>query len=343
MTDAWRARRVLVTGDTGFKGTWLAIWLQQLGATVVGLGLPPEDTRGIHGAIDAASRVEHHDVDVRDASATGAAVRAAAPEVVFHLAAQAIVRRGYADPAGTYATNVVGTANVLDAIATTPSVAAVVVVTSDKVYRQDGTERRFRETDELGGNDPYSASKACAELVVAEWRRRAPQIPTATARAGNVIGGGDRGEDRLLPDVVRSIEASAPACIRNPSATRPWQHVLDALSGYLVLADALLDGRSVPPVVNFGPHDSAPVDAVLDAFIEHLGTGRWRLADGEHPHEDHRLALDVELADRALGWRPRLDLATALEWTAEWYRAQLDGGDVTTLTIEQIARFEALA
>lgn len=342
MTQRWRGRRVLVTGDTGFKGTWLAIWLQQLGATVVGVGLPPDDPRGIYAAIDAASRFEHHDVDIRDADAISAALRDTEPEVVFHLAAQALVRRGYADPARTYATNVVGTANVLDAVAAAPSVSAVVVVTSDKVYRQDGAERRFRETDELGGNDPYSASKACAELVVAEWRRRTPQIPTATARAGNVIGGGDRGEDRLLPDVVRSIEASASACIRNPSATRPWQHVLDALAGYLVLAEALLDGGHVVPAVNFGPNESAPVDAVLDAFIGHLGTGRWQLADGEHPHEEPRLALDVELATKALGWRSRLDLDTTLAWTAEWYRTQLEGGDVAARTLEQIARYEAL-
>lgn len=342
MTEAWRGRRVLVTGDTGFKGTWLVLWLQHLGATVVGAGLPPEDERAIYDAVDVAGRVEHHDVDVRDADATAALLRATEPDVVFHLAAQALVRRGYAEPALTYATNVVGTANVLDAIASTPSVRAVVVATSDKVYRQDSVERRFRETDELGGNDPYSASKACTELVVAEWRRRTPHVAVSTARAGNVVGGGDRGLDRLLPDVVRSIEAGATAAVRNPSATRPWQHVLDALSGYLALGAALLDGGA-PPAVNFGPEESAPVAAVLDAFTAQLGTGTWALADGEHPHEESRLALDAGLAADALGWRSRLDLATTLAWTAEWYRAQLDGGDVAARTLEQIERFEARA
>jgi CDP-glucose 4,6-dehydratase len=340
--EQWRGRRVLVTGDTGFKGAWLALWLQQLGATVIGAGLPPEDRRGAYVAVDLASRVDHHDVDVRDAAATTALVREAEPEVVFHLAAQAIVRRGYAEPALTYETNVVGTVNVLDAIAGTPSVAAAVVVTSDKVYRQDGTERRFLETDELGGNDPYSASKACTELAVAEWRRRTPHVKVSTARAGNVIGGGDRGQDRLLPDVVRCIEANQPASIRHPAATRPWQHVLDALAGYLLLADALLEGREAPPALNFGPERSATVADVLDAFIERLGRGTWTLAEGAQPHEEPRLSLDPTLADTTLGWRPRLDLPTSLDWTSSWYRAQLEGADLLAATLDQIARFEEL-
>lgn len=337
--DDWRGRRVLVTGDTGFKGTWLALWLQQLGATVVGLGLPPDDDAGIYVAIDGPSRFAHHDVDIRDAPAVADAVAGAAPDVVFHLAAQAIVRRGHAEPLLTYETNVLGTANVLEAIAATPAVRAAVVVTSDKVYRQDGADRRFREADPLGGNDPYSASKACAELVVGDWRRRAPGVRVATARAGNVVGGGDRGRDRLLPDVVRAVETDSPALIRNPAATRPWQHAVDALAGYLTLGAALVRGDDVPAAVNFGPTGSATVADVLDEFIGHLGAGRWAVDGGEQPHEDARLALDATLAAEALGWRSQVDLATTLAWTAEWYRAQRDGADLHALTLEQLARY----
>lgn len=330
---------MLVTGDSGFKGTWLALWLQQLGASVVGISLPQDDAKAIASVVDAGH--VHHDVDVRDAEATAEAIALAEPEVVFHLAAQALVRRSYVDPVLTYETNVVGTANVLEAISATPAVRAAVVVTSDKVYRQDGVDRQFTETDHLGGGDPYSASKACTELVVAEWRRRTPRVATATARAGNVVGGGDRAEDRLLPDVVRSIEGGVPVVIRNPAATRPWQHALDALGGYLALGAALLGGDEVAPAVNFGPTGSAPVASVLDDFIGHLGRGEWVLDQTEHPHEAPRLALDVTLARETLGWSPRIDLDTTLRWTAEWYGTQLEGGDLRALTLDQIARYEA--
>ncbi|HVM51870.1 MAG TPA: CDP-glucose 4,6-dehydratase [Acidimicrobiales bacterium] len=337
--EEWRGRRVLVTGDSGFKGTWLALWLQQLGATVVGVSLPPVDDRCINVAIGASDLFEHHDVDVRDADAVARVVGRIEPDFVFHLAAQAIVRRSYVEPLLTYETNVLGTANVLEAVAATSSISAIVVVTSDKVYRQDGLDRQFRETDHLGGDDPYSASKACAENVAAEWRRRTPRVATATARAGNVVGGGDRAQDRLLPDVVRAVESGAPAAIRNPAATRPWQHAVDALSGYLTLGAALLRGDETPPAVNFGPVGSAPVAEVLDEFIGHLGAGEWVLETGEQPHEDLRLALDASLAADALGWRSRVDLSTTLAWTAEWYRAQLEGRDLLALTLEQIARY----
>lgn len=341
--DGWRGRRVVVTGDSGFKGSWLTMWLRKMGATVVGLSLPPADPLGINLAVGAGSLIEHLDVDVRDAEATAAAMKHAAPDFVFHMAAQAIVRRSYVEPLLTYETNVIGTANVLDAIAATPSVTAALVVTSDKVYRQDGLDRQFRETDHLGGNDPYSASKACAELVVAEWRRRTPHIAVATARAGNVVGGGDRAQDRLLPDIVRSVETGTPVVIRNPTATRPWQHAVDALSGYLTLGASLARGDRVPAAMNFGPVGSAPVADVLDEFIRHLGVGEWVLEQAEQPHEDPRLALDVTLAREELGWQSRVDLSTTLEWTAEWYRAQLGGGDLLALTLEQIERYEARA
>lgn len=337
----WAGRRVLVTGHTGFKGAWLALWLRALGAEVTGVALAPEHADGIYAVLepwDLSSVL----VDVRDPAALTAAVRDAQPEIVFHLAAQPLVRRGYAERALTYDTNVVGTANLLDAVSATSTVRAVVVVTSDKVYRQDGADRPFREGDPLGGHDPYSASKACAELVVAEWSYRSGAVAVTTARAGNVIGGGDRAADRLLPDVVRGAETGVPTMIRNPNATRPWQHVLESLAGYLLLGERLLDGAAVPAALNFGPDGSATVAEVLTDFVAALGSGRWAIDDGEHPHEAPTLALDASLAREALGWRPRLDLPTALGWTAEWYRAQLEGADLGALTLEQIARYEAL-
>jgi CDP-glucose 4,6-dehydratase len=321
--------KVVITGDTGFKGAWLSLVLQRRGDDVVGLALPPDDPRGVYSV---ACDHEHRDVDIRDADAVRAALDDVRPDVVFHLAAQALVRRSYAEPALTYETNVVGTANVLDALPS--SVGAVVVVTSDKVYRQDGTPRAFVESDPLGGNDPYSASKACCELLVAEWSRRSP-IPVATARAGNVIGGGDRAADRLLPDVVRAVESGATTRKRNPGATRPWQHVLEPLRGYVLLADRLLAGDA-PPALNLGPVGSATVAAVLDRFIAALGAGSWERDKGEHPHEAPTLALDPSLARDALGWEPKLDLEESVALTAAWYRAQLDGADMRKLTLEQI-------
>ena len=331
MTD-WLGRKVVVTGDTGFKGAWLSLWLQQLGADVVGVSLPPDDGRGIYAV---AADHDHRDADIRDASAIARVLDAARPEVVFHLAAQALVRRGYEEPALTYETNVVGTANVLDALPS--SVAAVVVATSDKVYRQDGTARAFSESDPLGGNDPYSASKACAELVVAEWARRR-DTPVATGRAGNVIGGGDRGVDRLLPDVVRAVEAGTATKIRNPGASRPWQHVLDPLGGYLRLAERLLDGGA-PAAINFGPEQSATVSHVVEQFVAELGAGEWEVDDGEHPHEAPTLALDPTLAREAIGWTTRFDLQTSIAMTAQWYRAQHDSADLRALTLEQIRAY----
>lgn len=339
---SWRGRRVLVTGHTGFKGAWLVLWLRALGAEVTGIALAPEHADGIYAALepwDLSSVL----VDVRNPAALTAAVHVARPEVVFHLAAQPLVRRGYAEPALTYDTNVVGTANLLDAVSAMPTVRAVVVVTSDKVYRQDGADRPFVEGDPLGGHDPYSASKACAELVVAEWAQRAGGVAVATARAGNVIGGGDRAADRLLPDVVRGAETGVPAMIRYPNATRPWQHVLDPLTGYLLLAEHLLGGEAVPPALNFGPDGSASVAEVLTVFLDHLGRGTYTIDDAAQPHEAVSLALDASLARSTIGWRPRLDLTDALGWTAEWYRAQLAGLDVRALSLDQIARYEALS
>ena len=337
---SWSGRRVVVTGHTGFKGAWLARWLERRGADVTGVALPADDPAGI----GALAQVRGSHVDIRDRDATAAAIAAARPDVVFHLAAQPLVRRSYEQPLETYETNVLGTLHVLDGAAAAGA-GAVVVVTTDKVYRQDGTSRAFAESDPLGGDDPYSASKAATELLVAEWaRRHRGQVRVATARAGNVIGGGDRGVDRLLPDLVRAAESRVPAAIRHPAATRPWQHVLDPLAGYLVIAERLLDDAEVPAAVNLGPdRASAPVAQVVDAFITSLGRGAWTNDAGTHPHEAPTLALDATLARTTLGWRTRLDLRASVEWTASWYRTQLEGGDVLAITDQQLAAYEELA
>jgi CDP-glucose 4,6-dehydratase len=343
MSTSWAGRRVLITGHTGFKGSWLTLWLTKLGAEVAGLSLPTPYDNGINAALAPWDDIDDAVVDVRDAEAVRARITAVQPDVVLHLAAQALVRTSYEDPRFTYETYVMGAVNVLDAVLATPSVRAVVVVTSDKVYRQDGEPRPFREGDPLGGHDPYSASKACMEIVAHEWARRLPDVRTATARAGNVIGGGDRSPDRLLPDLVRSAESGVPARIRYPNATRPWQHVLEPLSGYLALAERLLGDEPFPASVNFGPREQElPVDVVADHFVNAMGAGAWE-TDGEpQPHEDARLALDASLAHETLGWQPRLSVKEGIEWAAEWYAAQAAGDDLRALTLEQIDRHERL-
>lgn len=348
MTSSWAGRRVLITGHTGFKGAWLALWLERLGATVSGLALPPEDPAGAFSALGPWPGMESHMVDLRDGPAVADAVVRADPEVILHLGAQALVRRSYADPAGTWAVNVVGTANVLEAARRLPALRSVVVVTSDKVYANLGDGRAFREDDRLGGNDPYSSSKAATELATASWRRSyfdGLGVGVATARAGNVIGGGDRGEDRLLPDLWRALESVATVRLRYPLATRPWQFVLEPLHGYLLLADAMARGvEGLPPAVNFGPDITAcvPVGAIVDRALRLWGAGRWEQEAGQHPHEAHLLHLDASLATTVLGWRPRLDVDTALDWTVAWWRAAAAGDDLRKLAVLQIEAYEEL-
>jgi len=353
----WQGRRVLVTGQTGFKGAWLCLWLERLGAKVNALALPPESP-ALYQSLTPWQGQVHRFGDIRDAETVQRAVAEAAPEVVFHLAAQAQVRRAYADPVGTYATNVMGTVNLLEAIAAQPGVRAVVVATTDKVYANPHTptaqgapmrDRPFVESDPLGGSDPYSASKAAAELVCRSYRvTRLSRSGTAlaTARAGNVVGGGDFSSDRLVPDFVRALRAGEPIALRYPDAVRPWQHVLEPLAGYLALAEALLDRPElVPPALNFGPapHEAARVAEVADALAAAFGVrSPWRQADGLHPPEAPHLRLNSDLAAQTLGWRPRLSLAQTLDWTAEWYRAEAEAGDVRALCHAQIERFSAL-
>lgn len=343
----WRGKRVLVTGHTGFKGGWLALWLQQLGADVTGIALPAPTDPSLFEAAHVAEGMRSLTGDIRDLAAVERAMRDHKPEVVLHLAAQALVRESYADPVGTYATNVMGTVHVLEAARRAGTVRALVVVTSDKCYKNLEWPWGYREQDELGGRDPYSNSKSCAELVSDAYRQAFDGPAIATARAGNVIGGGDWAADRLVPDAVRAAARGAPLELRNPDAVRPWQHVLEPLGGYLLLAERLWHDRTAHAEAwNFGPaeDDSRPVAWVAEHVQRRFDPDgpKWRQAGGTQPHEARTLRLDCAKARTRLGWQPRTDISVALDWTVTWYRAHQDGGDMRGLTLQQIAAFEAL-
>ncbi len=357
MTDHafWRGRRVFVTGHTGFKGAWLGLWLRSLGAIVTGYALRPATTPALFDLARVGDDISDIDGDVRDADHLRAALLEARPEVVMHLAAQALVLPGYTDPVGTYATNVMGTAHLLDAVRTCPGVRAVVVVTSDKCYDNREWLWGYREDEPMGGRDPYSSSKGCAELVTAAFRasffppdRHAEHgVAVATARAGNVFGGGDWAPDRLVPDIVRAIERGVPVHVRHPEAVRPWQHVLEPLAGYLRLAQRLVEAPDTAGGAwNFGPHDAdaRPVRELVEALTAKWGDGaRWHADPTARPHEAHHLRLDSSKARTLLGWRPALDLPAALDWTAAWYRECSRGADAKALTLAQIDRHRNLS
>ena len=329
-TGFWPGRRVLVTGHTGFKGAWLTLWLRLLGARVAGLALAPDSRPSLFEAAEVGTACERSVLaDIRDPAAVDAVFQAFRPEIVLHLAAQSLVRRSYARPVDTYGTNVMGTVHVLDAARRQPEVGAVLIVTSDKCYENREWPWGYRESDRLGGRDPYASSKACTELVTAAYRASffdgAGRAAVASARAGNVIGGGDWSEDRLVPDLIRAFAAGQPALIRHPDAVRPWQHVLEPLAGYLLLAERLAGSDSAGAEAwNFGPEDAdaRPVSALADALAQHWGAGAtWRRDPAVHPHEAAVLRLDSTKARQRLGWRPRLPLDRAIDWTAAWYRA----------------------
>lgn len=347
---ALSGKRVLLTGHTGFKGAWLGLWLTEIGARVFGYALPPETEPNLFDATSLAGRVDHHVDDIRDRDALERRVREVEPHVVFHLAAQALVRPSYRAPRETFETNVMGTVHLLEAIRVWGGPCVVVVVTSDKCYEPAGG-RAHRETDPLGGHDPYSASKGAAELAVASYRRSffLPErfgehgVALASVRAGNVIGGGDWSEDRLLPDIVRAVAQGEPPPIRNPGAVRPWQHVLDALSGYLLLASRMTrDGSSHAEAWNFGPAtaDAATVGEIADRVLAGWTDRPWqRLAEERPPHETEVLRLDCEKARQRLGWRPTWGLDRALEATVSWYRSVHAGEDPLALSLAQLRAY----
>jgi len=339
MERFWRDRLVLVTGHTGFKGGWLCSWLKLLGAKVTGYALAPSSTPDLFSVAKVGTGMTSVTGDIRDLASLKRAFATAQPEVVIHMAAQPLVRASYADPVETYSTNVLGTVNVLEAIRSTPSVRAVVNVTSDKCYDNREWVWGYRESDPMGGYDPYSSSKGCAELVTAAYRRSF-HLPLASARAGNVIGGGDWSVDRLVPDVLKSLQDELPIQIRNPSAIRPWQHVIEPLRGYLMLAQRVYeDPTRFAEGWNFGPRsdDCQPVSVVVSQLAAQWGGHvEWHSQAGDHPHEAGYLKLDSSKAFARLGWSPKTSLAEGLKMTIDWHRAWLAGEDMRLFTIRQI-------
>jgi CDP-glucose 4,6-dehydratase len=339
----WCGKKVFLTGHTGFKGAWASLLLRRLGADVYGYSLAPDHPSSLFVTAGIEGDVHHRIADIRDLDALRGALSEAKPDIVIHMAAQALVRLSYAEPVETFATNVMGTVNLLEAARHLPSVRAVLIVTSDKCYENNAKGTSFREDDRLGGSDPYSNSKACAELVTDAYRRSffqtAGAAHVATARAGNVFGGGDWAADRLVPDAMRAFLRGEALRIRNPNSVRPWQHALDPVLGYLTLVERLASDESFIGGWNFGPDAASevPVGTVVDQLIELWGDGAgWVADEGPHPHEAAYLRLDCDKAHTQLSWTPRLDLAQGLRLTVEWYRASQRGRDLRQLSLDQL-------
>jgi len=343
----WKGKTVFVTGHTGFKGSWLSLWLQSLGARVTGYALEPPTQPNLFELAGVARSMESIMGDVRDLAALKTALLRAKPELVLHMAAQSLVRESYADPVGTYATNVMGTVNLLEAVREVKSVRTVVIVTSDKCYENRERVQGYREDEAMGGHDPYSSSKGCAELVTAAYRRSFFSMAgaaVASARAGNVIGGGDWSKDRLVPDAITAFISRKALRIRSPNAVRPWQFVLDPLSGYLTLAERLWeDGAAYSGAWNFGPaeNDVRPVSWIVGELARRWGKdATWETDPAPQPHEAGLLQLDCSKARTRLNWRPRVELGAALDSVVEWYRKYAVGEDVRKLTEEQIRSYQ---
>lgn len=345
----WRGKRVLLTGHTGFKGAWLTLWLNQLGARVTGISLPPITEPNLFSLAGIDRYCESFFCDITDREKLHGLITRARPEIVLHLAAQSLVRPSYREPVMTFATNVMGTANVLDALRGLDTVRAVIMVTTDKVYQNNEWPWPYREGDALGGHDPYSASKAASEIVIASYRDaflRQQGVAVASARAGNVIGGGDWSEDRLIPDAVRCWQSGQILVVRRPQSVRPWQHVLEPLAGYLALAEQLWTRPEIAGAYNFGPepHESATVKDVIGMALSSYGEGRVQYSDGfEGPHEAGYLALDIAKARNMLGYRPRWPLPEAVQRTLAWYRRQQQGERADLLCEQEIVAFEVVS
>ena len=342
----WHGKRVLITGHTGFKGGWLSLWLQSLGAELQGLALSPPTTPSLFVEARVGAGMASTLGDIRDYETVRHCMLAFKPEIVIHMAAQPLVRLSYTEPVATYATNVMGTVHVLEAARAAGSVRAIVNVTTDKCYENREWVWGYREDEPMGGYDPYSNSKGCSELVTAAYRRsffQHSEIALGSVRAGNVTGGGDWATDRLVPDILRAFERGEPVMIRNPNATRPWQHVLEPLSGYLALAERLYtEGQVWAEGWNFGPldEDTRPVQWIVERLVQDWGRGAsWCLDGRDHPHEAHHLKLDISKARQRLGWQPKWPLAQALERTTGWHKSWLQCEDMRSVTLGQIAAF----
>ena len=348
----WKGKKILITGHTGFKGSWLSLWLQSKEAHIIGYSLPPPTEPSFFEIANISEGMVSIKGDVRDLDHLKTVIAEHTPEIVIHMAAQSLVRYSYSNPIETYSTNVMGTANVLEAIRQTDSVKVVLIITSDKCYENREWLWGYRENDPMGGHDPYSSSKGCAELVTSAYRSsyfskkdyQTNSVALASARAGNVIGGGDWAGDRLIPDIVRAIMENRSVAIRNPNATRPWQHVLEPLEGYLSLAEKLWEqGQEFSGGWNFGPDDEdCRAVSWIVKNLTHFWEGdiQWELDSAENPHEATYLKLDCSKAKRLLGWSPKLNLFTALEWVVEWYQGYINNMDMRELSKAQISRYE---